>query len=274
MELRRAGLTANPRKCHLGLSEAKYLGFQVGRGPRKPQEKKVEAVQSSPKPSTKSQVRAVLGLAGYYRCFIPNFSSLAAPLTDLTRKGQPEKVCWTPEAEEALRRVKMALSSEPVLRAPDFSCPFLLQTDASDTGLGAVLSQVQEGEEHPILYISRKLTPAKENYATVEKEALAIKWRSWSCATTSWAGGSPSLRTTHPSNGWPGRRTQTSTARIHPHLDTTESTATSQNGITTHALTHGLIKSTIRGFDLSSPCHVFLPPRYSHIHNYTKYNQQ
>ncbi len=209
MELRRAGLSANPRKCHLGLSEAKNLGFQVGRGPRKPQEKKVEAVQSSPKPSTKSQVRAFLGLAGYYRCFIPNFSSLAAPLTDLTRKGQPEKVCWTPEAEEALRRVKMALSSEPVLRAPDFSCPFLLQTDASDTGLGAVLSQVQEGEEHPILYISRKLTPAKENYATVEKEALAIKWRSWSCATTSWAGGSPSLRTTHPSNGWPGRRTQT-----------------------------------------------------------------
>ncbi len=70
----------------------------------------------------------------------------------------------------------MALSSEPVLRAPDFSCPFLLQTDASDTGLGAVLSQVQEGEEHPILYISRKLTPAEKNYATVEKEALAIKW--------------------------------------------------------------------------------------------------
>ncbi len=85
-------------------------------------------------------------------------------------------MCWTPEAEEALRRVKMALSSEPVLRAPDFSCPFLLQTDASDTGLGAVLSQVQEGEEHPILYISRKLTPAEKNYATVEKEALAIKW--------------------------------------------------------------------------------------------------
>ncbi len=176
MELRRAGLTANPRKCHLGLSEEKYLGFQVRRGLIKPQEKKVEVVQSSPKPSTKSQVRAFLGLAGYYRCFIPNFSSLAAPLTDLTRKGQPEKVCWTPEAEEALRRVKMALSSEPVLRAPDFSCPFLLQTDASDTGLGAVLSQVQEGEEHPILYISRKLTPAEKNYATVEKEALAIKW--------------------------------------------------------------------------------------------------
>ena len=117
-----------------------------------------------------------MGLAGYYRCFIPNFSSLAAPLTDLTRKGQPEKVCWTPEVEEAFGRVKEALTSSPVLRAPDFSCPFLLQTDASDTGLGAVLSQVQEGEEHPIIYISRKLSPAERKYAAVEREALAIKW--------------------------------------------------------------------------------------------------
>ncbi len=72
--------------------------------------------------------------------------------------------------------MKTALTSEPVLRAPDFSGPFLLQTDASDTGLGAVLSQIQEGEEHPVLYISRKLTSAERNYETVEKEALAIKW--------------------------------------------------------------------------------------------------
>ncbi len=72
--------------------------------------------------------------------------------------------------------MKGALTSAPVLRAPDFSCPFLLQTDASNTGLGAVLSQIQEGEEHPVIYISRKLTPAERNYAAVEKEALAFKW--------------------------------------------------------------------------------------------------
>ncbi len=176
MDLQRAGLTANPRKCHLALFEAKYLGFQVGRGLIKPQQKKVEAVHAAPRPTTKTRVRAFLGLAGYYRCFIPNFSSLAAPLTDLTRKGQPERVVWSPDAEEAFRRVKHALTEEPVLRAPDFGCPFLLQTDASETGLGAVLSQVQEGEEHPVLYISRKLTKAERNYATVEREALAIKW--------------------------------------------------------------------------------------------------
>ncbi|KAL0176991.1 hypothetical protein M9458_029321, partial [Cirrhinus mrigala] len=144
-ELRRAGLTANPRKCHLALSEAKYLGFQVGRGLIRPQEKKIEAIHSAPRPGTKTQ-------------------------------GQPEKVCWTPSAEEAFAQIKTALASSPVLRAPDFSCPFLLQTDASDTGLGAVLSQIQEGEEHPIIYISRKLSPAERKYAAVEKEALAIKW--------------------------------------------------------------------------------------------------
>ncbi len=176
LELRRAGLTANPRKCHLALFEARYLGFQVGRGLIWPQEKKVTAILSAPQPTTKTQVRAFLGLAGYYLCFIPNFSSLASPLTDLTRKGQPEKVPWGPEEEEAFQRVKTALTSEPILRAPDFSCPFLVQTDASDTGLGAVLSQVQDGEEHPVVYISRKLSPAEQRYAAVEKEALAVKW--------------------------------------------------------------------------------------------------
>ncbi|KAL0200309.1 hypothetical protein M9458_003496, partial [Cirrhinus mrigala] len=154
-ELRKAGLTANPRKCHLALSEAEYLGYRVGRGLIKPHPKKVEAVQTAPRPSTKTQVRAFLGLAGYYRCFIPNFSSLASPLTDLTRKGQPRSSFST---------------------APDFNCPFLVQTDASDTGLGAVLSQVKDGEEHPVIYISRKLTKAEKNYAAVEKEALAVKW--------------------------------------------------------------------------------------------------
>ncbi len=109
---------------------------------------------------TKTQVRAFLGLTGYYRCFIPNLSYLATSLTDMTRKGQPEKIQWTPAAEKAFQRVKGALTSAPVLRAPEFSCPFLLQTDASDTGLGAILSQIQEGEEHPLIYISRKLTPA------------------------------------------------------------------------------------------------------------------
>ncbi len=175
-ELRRAGLTANPRKCHLALPETRYLGYLVGRGLVRPQEDKVAAIHEASRPVTKKQVRAFLGLAGYYRCFIPNFSSLATPLTDLTKKGRPETVKWGKAEEEAFQEVKTALTSEPVLRAPDFNRPFLLQTDASDTGLGAVLSQVQDGEEHPVVYISRKLSPAEQRYAAVEKEALAVKW--------------------------------------------------------------------------------------------------
>ncbi|KAI2652403.1 Retrovirus-related Pol polyprotein [Labeo rohita] len=122
-ELRWAGLTTNPRKCHLALSEAKYLGYQVGRGLIKPQPKKVEAVQAAPRRSTKTQVQAFLGLAGYYRCFIPNFSSLASPLTDLTRKGQPEKIEWSPEAEVAFQRVKEALMSGTHPASPGLQLP-------------------------------------------------------------------------------------------------------------------------------------------------------
>lgn len=121
-------------------------------------------------------VRTFLGLAGYYRCFIPSFTSLACALTDLTKKGKPDKIQCSPAAKEAFQRLKAALSSSLVLHAPDFSWPFTLQTDASDTGLGAFLSQTIRGEEQPVTYISRKLTPPETWYAAVEKEALPIKW--------------------------------------------------------------------------------------------------
>lgn len=76
-------------------------------------------------------------LAGYYQCFIPNFSSLACPLTDLTKKGLPEKVYWTKETEKAFQSLKTTMTTQPVLHAPDFTLPFILQTDASDKGLRA-----------------------------------------------------------------------------------------------------------------------------------------
>nr|XP_025035341.1 uncharacterized protein LOC112544063 [Pelodiscus sinensis] len=174
--LRKAGLTANPKKCQFGRAEVSYLGYTVGRGKLKPLVDKVQAVRDHPVPTTKRKVRQFLGLAGYYRRFIPNFSSLAAPLTDLTRKGQPERVRWTPTCEGAFRELKDRLVSAPVLAQPDFNKPFTLQTDASEVGLGAVLTQEEGGEEHPILYLSRKLFPRERGYATVEKEALALKW--------------------------------------------------------------------------------------------------
>lgn len=106
MELQWAGPTAKPRKCHLGLTEYKYLGYKIRRGLIMPQERKVEAVRKFPCPTSKTQVYAFLGLAGYCLCFIPNFSSMASPLSDLTRKGQPKKVMWSPEAEQAFRTLE------------------------------------------------------------------------------------------------------------------------------------------------------------------------
>ena len=174
--LRHAGLTANPKKCHLGLEEAEYLGYTIGRGSVRPQLRKVEAITTWPKPATKRQVKTFLGLVGYYQCFIPHFATIAAPLHEMTRKSHPHHVLWSVEAEEAFTTLQMALCTEPVLHTPDFEDTFVVHADASGTGLGAVLSQARGGEEHPVMYISRKLQKHEKNYSTVEKECLAIKW--------------------------------------------------------------------------------------------------
>ncbi|XP_061119601.1 uncharacterized protein LOC133142388 [Conger conger] len=186
MSLREAGLTANPTKCRLGLEEAAYLGHTVGRGRVKPQSNKVDSIGTWPQPATKKQVRMFLGLVGYYRQFIPEFAARAAPLHDLTKKEQPNRVQWNPLATAAFQDLRAALGEEPVLISPDFQKPFVLQTDASEVGLGAVLSQIQDGVEHPVTYISRKLLSHERNYATVEKECLAIKWASCSLTGSRW----------------------------------------------------------------------------------------
>ena len=117
----RKSLTANPKKCSLARSEASYLGYTSGRGMVKPQQATVEAVRNTPTPRTKTQMRAFLGLVGYYRRFVPNFSSIAAPLSDLTKKGRPELVVWTTAEEEAFLKRKEALTTEPVLLRMPFS---------------------------------------------------------------------------------------------------------------------------------------------------------
>ncbi|XP_075056983.1 uncharacterized protein LOC142143172 [Mixophyes fleayi] len=172
-----AGLTIKPEKCQIGMNEVQYLGHRVGGGTLRPEPTKVDAIAAWPTPKTKKQVMSFLGTAGYYRKFVPQYSSLAKPLTDLTKKKLPQVVTWTPDCEEAFTALKSALTQSPVLQAPDFDRRFTVQTDASNYGLGAVLSQVnQQGEEHPILYLSRKLLPREVAYAVVEKECLAIVW--------------------------------------------------------------------------------------------------
>ncbi len=175
LRLRRAGLTAKPSKCKLATKECSYLGHIVRNGEVRPELDKMQAVANFPRPKTRKDVRSFLGLSGYYRRFIPDYATIALPLTDLTRR-RSKSINWTTECEAAFQQLKAKLTSKPILKSPDFSKPFVLQTDASDRGVGAVLSQQDaSGVEHPIAYFSRKLLPREERYATVEKECLAIK---------------------------------------------------------------------------------------------------
>ena len=171
-----AGLTINPAKCVFARDETEYLGFVIGKGVIKPQVHKVHAISSSPLPHTKTQLRSFLGMAGFYSRFIPNMSDRAAILTDMTRKMCPNRLQWTDESISAFKDIQQALGKNPVLHSPDFDKPFILQTDASDRGIGAVLLQGPPEDQHPLAFISRKLEPREVRYSTVEKEALAIKW--------------------------------------------------------------------------------------------------
>ena len=143
--LRQAGLTANPKKCAIGRAEVRYLGYHLGSGQVRPLVDKTAVIATCPRPKTKKEVRRFLGLAGYYRRFIPAFSELTSPLTNLTRKGASDLVQWMELCQRAFERVKEAFCGEPLLFTLNFSLPFNLQTDASDRGLGAVLTQQVEG---------------------------------------------------------------------------------------------------------------------------------
>ena len=175
-KIQQAGLTVKARKCQFAMQECVYLGHKVGSGKVRPEEVKVKAIRTFEVPRSKTQVRAFLGITGYYRKFIPHYATVALPLTDLTRKNQPNTVVWTPECTVAFNKLKEALCSSPILMCPDFGKQFLLQTDASERGVAAVLSQVgDDGQDHPVAYFSRKLLPREEKFSTVEKECLAIK---------------------------------------------------------------------------------------------------
>ena len=173
--LKESGLTAKPKKCQFGMAQCVYLGHIMGEGKVRVETSNVEAVRGMPAPRTKKDVRAFLNLTGYYRKFIPNYASIATSLTDLTRKSEPNSVKWTGDCVSAFQRLNFLLSSAPVLRAPDFTKTFILQTDASDRGVGAVLSQRYEEDDQPVAFFSRKLLPREERYSTVEKKCLAIK---------------------------------------------------------------------------------------------------
>ncbi|CAM5072922.1 unnamed protein product [Natator depressus] len=155
--IREAGLTVKAKKCQIGLNRVTYLGHQVVACP------KVKQVQS------------FSGLASYYRLFVPQYSQIAAPLTDLTKKKQPNAIQWTEECQEAFNQLKATLMSDPILRAPDFDKPFLVTTDVSERGMGAVLMQKGPDQEfHPVVFLSKKLSERESNWSVSEKECYAI----------------------------------------------------------------------------------------------------
>ena len=170
-----AGLKLKPSKCHLVRQEVEYLGHVITPNGMLPNHKLIQAIQAFTTPVNVKETRQFLGLASYYRRFVPEFAKVARPLHALTRKETP--FVWTAACQTAFDHLKCLLVQTPILAYPDFSKGFVLETDASKSGLGAVLSQLQDdGRLHPIAYASRALSKAEEKYAITELETLAVIW--------------------------------------------------------------------------------------------------
>ncbi|XP_073525656.1 uncharacterized protein [Phyllobates terribilis] len=166
--LRTVQLYGNLKKCDFCTHEVIFLGFVVNTQGLHVDKDKVKAVQDWPTPTSMTQVRSFLGLAGFYRRFVKDFSSIAAPLTELTKKGTP--FVWGDVQEQAFSTLKWRLTHAPLLVLPDFTKPFEVECDASGIGIGGVL--MQEGK--PIAFFSEKLKGACLNYSTYDKELYAL----------------------------------------------------------------------------------------------------
>lgn len=155
-------------KCSFAQQQLHYLGHVISSKGVATNPSKVADVQNWPVPKSVKELRGFLGLAGYYRRFVKNFGSIAKPLTELLKKEQ--LFVWTQLTDQAFSALKTALVSTPVLAFPDFTKPFIVETDASDKGVGAVLQQ----DGHPIAYVSKALGPRNQGLSTYQKESLAI----------------------------------------------------------------------------------------------------
>lgn len=183
--LGRYGLKLRPDKCRLFQKQVKLLGHKVSSQGVAPDPEKVIAVQNWDTPTTVRQVRSFLGFVGYYRQFIKDFSKIAKPLNELLRgtgrsRGRhSHPIQWTEESETAFKQLKQNLVQAPILAYADYTQPFVVYTDVSNCGLGAVLAQEQDGLERVIAYASRSLHPSERNdanYSSFKLELLAMKW--------------------------------------------------------------------------------------------------
>ena len=187
-------LKVKPEKCQLFKAKANYLGHVVTSEGTSPNPEKIRAVTEWPKPNTLRELRGFLGLSSYYRRFVPKYAKVAAPLQSLLRgqdnvkkKGKAKVLDgstdinerWDQHCENAFEKLKQMLTTAPVLGYPDFIREFILETDASFHGLGAVLSQKQENGLVVLSYASRGLKPNErnmQNYSSMKLELLALYW--------------------------------------------------------------------------------------------------
>lgn len=173
--LKEANLTVNLSKCEFFKKSLKYLGFIVDSDGLRTDQDKVSAMLNYPRPKTVTEIKRFIGMCSWYRRFISHFSSLVSPLNDLLKgRKKNQSISWTSQAEEAFINIKQALVSAPILRSPDFSKTFTIQCDASDTGLGGVLTQELDGEEVVIAFCSRSMSKAERNYCVTQRELLAL----------------------------------------------------------------------------------------------------
>lgn len=171
--LQQHGLYAKASKCEFHRSSVEFLGMIVSRKGLEMCPDKVQAIREWPTPKTIKEVQAFLGFANFYRRFICDYSKIAVPLTKLTRKNQPFQ--WNQLTQEAFEEIRSRFLKAPLLIYPNFEKPFIVETDASDTATGAILSQHgEDGHLHPCAYRSSKMSPAEQNYDIYDKELLSI----------------------------------------------------------------------------------------------------
>ena len=170
--LREANLKLATHKCKLFRKQVECLGHVVSAKGVETDPKKIEAISSWPVPKSVKEVRSFIGLCSYYRRFVQGFAKIARPLHKLTEKGAD--FLWTPECQEAFLSLREALGTPPILAFPSMDGAFILDTDASNEGIGSVLSQVQDGVERVIGYFSRALSPEERKYCVTRKELLAV----------------------------------------------------------------------------------------------------
>ena len=154
--------------------EVMYLSHCFSENGVKPDPEKVKSVVSYPIPTNQREIRSFLGLSGFYRRFIKDYSKITKPLTSLLKKNTIFN--WTSSQQESFENLKKQLISTPILQYPNFQKEFILTTDASNFAIGAILSQITQSQDLPIAYASRTLNRAESNYSTIERELLAIIW--------------------------------------------------------------------------------------------------